>query len=351
MSVIVPSYAFTYVKIGFLKQLLIPESELTELEKRNDIRELIDIISPYYPDLDIKKYTIDEMEKQLYHIYIKLIGRIISYSPENMRRFLQDFLTKYEIMNVKQIILGIILGMSLKEKKGNVNFRVQNYLDRREFIEGMVRIASLDELQLFLRNTEYYRPVREGLLSFRNRNEIFVLESFLDQLYYKRLTRKRTNLNKYEKKMFSLFTRYITEGYNLKMIYRGIINNIERKILAQFLVDEYLFLDKGKIEELLSQTELEMFFKLYNMYLKDVEEMDFKPPIFSTQMEHPIWKIEQMYQKFFFKSFELKADNIDFITIYRIFELVIKKEREIKSHVLPNIIRIIHKKFNRIQIK
>ncbi|TFF97787.1 MAG: hypothetical protein EU547_03385 [Promethearchaeota archaeon] len=349
MSVIVPSYAYTYIKIGFLKQLLIPSTELGSLEKINDIKELIKVIKPYFPDLDIKKFTIIEIEKQLYHIYIKLVGRIISFSPANLRKFLQDFLMKYEIMNIKQVILGIILGMTRKEKEGNINFLVQDYLDRRAFMEELVKLTTLEEVRLFLRDTKYYKAVREGLLAFKNRNEIFVLESFLDQLYYKILNKKRAALNKFEKKMIHLFTEILSEIYNIKMSYRGIINDIERKLLSQFLAESYLFLDKDKINILLNQTDLNEFFNLLNRDLKDSEELH---PIYSpisSEIEHPMWQIEKLYQNFFFKKFKLKIDKIDFSALYRIFELVIKKEREIKHHILPNVIRILHKKFNKLE--
>jgi vacuolar-type H+-ATPase subunit C/Vma6 len=349
MSIIVPSYAFTYIKIGFLKQLLIPESQITKLERTNDIKELINIIKPYFPDLEINTYTIDEIEKQLYHIYIKLIGRIISYSPENLRKFLQDFLTKYEVMNVKQVILSIILGLPRKEKRKNVNFLVQQYLDREEFMEEMVKLNSLEEVRLFLRDTRYYKPVREGILTYRNRSEIFVLESFLDQLYYKILNQERSNLNKYEKKMIRLFTKYLTEVYNIKIIYRGIINDIERKLLSQFLVESYLFLDESSTDELINQTELNGFFRLLNKFLRESEELKSIYSKISAQMEHPMWEIEKLYQKYFFKKFELKIDNIDFSTLYRIFELVIKKDREIEYIILPNVIRILHEKFNKLE--
>jgi len=320
-------------------------SVLDKLDKINDIREFINEIKPYYPDLDIKQYTIEEIEKQLYDIYINLIGRIISYSPENMGNFLKDYLMKYEILNLKQIILGSIIGLTKEEKRENVNFLVERYLENEDFMKDLVKIPSLDEIRLFLRDTRYYKAVREGILYFRNNDEIFVLESFLDQLYYKNLVKKRKNLNKYEEKMIVLFTKYITEIYNINMIYRGIINNIDKKLLSQFLVNSYLFLDSKSLENLLGQTKIVDFFTYLNSILSKSEDIKNLYKNLSIDMEHPIWELERIYQKFYFKEFELQIDNIDYSTIYRIFEVIIKKEKEIKFEILPNIVRTIHKKF------
>ena len=38
-----------------------------------DIKEFVDFIKPFYPKIKIKEYTIEEIEKALYHIFIKLI--------------------------------------------------------------------------------------------------------------------------------------------------------------------------------------------------------------------------------------------------------------------------------------
>jgi len=179
--------------------------DLNKLESINNISEFINFIKPYYPDLKIDNFLIEEIEKELLNIYIKLIGRIISFSPDNMRYFLKDYLLKYEIMNIRQIILGTIIGMSIEEKRRNVNFLVQEYLDNTEFIENLIKIHNLEEIQLYLKNTKYNEPIREGLTNFRNTNEIFVLESFLEQLYYKNFKKERKTLNKVENSMITLY--------------------------------------------------------------------------------------------------------------------------------------------------
>ena len=45
----------------------------------------------------------------------------------------------------------------------------------------------------------------------------------------------------------------------------------------------------------------------------------------------------------------MKIDNIEYSTIYQILELIIKKDTEIKFNVMPNIIRIIHDNFERLE--
>ncbi|MHA1455057.1 MAG: hypothetical protein ACTSR5_03590 [Promethearchaeota archaeon] len=62
-----------------------------------------------------------------------------------------------------------------------------------------------------------------------------------------------------------------------------------------------------------------------------------------------IWSLVAIYQNYFFKRNKLKIDDIENSTIYRILELMIKKDKEIKFNIMPNIIRIIHDKFERLE--
>jgi len=318
-SEIIPSYAYTYIKIDYLKPLIIDDDTLQKLKRISDIDDFMESIRPYYPNLDFKENTIEDIEVALKNNYIKLIGKILHYSP-NMRIFLRNYLMKFEIQNLKQIIISLILGINQEEKRTRINFLVEEYLDNTEFIEELLRFTSLDEIQLFLKRTKYNMAIREGILYFKKNKEIFILEAFLDQLYYKQLNVHLANLNKKEKTMISLFVKYKTEIYNINMIYRGIKNNIDRKLLSQFLVNHYLFLNESKLEYLLNLDSLDEFISVIEEYLKNIKEI--KPFFIRLRInqKHLIRSIEQFYITYYFKNFEIKIDDIDFFTIYKILQ-------------------------------
>lgn len=340
-----PSYAYTVIKIGFLKQLIMNEETLQKLDEITEIREFVDFISRYYPGLNFNTYVIEDIEKALFHNYIKLIGKIIQYSPSNMRIFLRDYLMKYEIMNIKSVILGTILGMSVTEKSLMVNKLVEKYLNHTDFINELIEIPSLDELQLFMRSTKYNKVIREGILYFKNTNEIFVLETFLDQLYYNNMKRDMKHLNMKEKMLISLYTEYISEIYNLNLIYRGIINNVDRNLILQLLVDSNLFFDKEIFLKLMSLTNIEDFTLLLNQHLRNNKEIRSYLLRSPLNQEHLIWSLEKLYLQYYFKTFEMKLDDIEYQAIYKILEVLIKKDKEIRLYILPKIVDILHEKY------
>ena len=351
MSVIIPSYAYTYIKIGYLKQLIIDDVSLAKLKTFSNIQDFIEFIRPYYPEINFKKETIIEIEQSLFHIYIKLIGKILFFSPESMRRFLSDYLLKFEIANIKQVIIGVITGLSIKEISKNVNFLVEEYLEHKEFMSHLLEITSLDEIQLFMSKTRYNKAIREGILYFNNNSEIFVMEAFLDQYYYNNLLEQEKSYDKKERMMISLYIHQLIEIYNLRMISRGITNNIEKELLKQFLVKAYFFLDEEKMNILLNLNNIEDFFLQIENFLKNTARLKELQISIIINKRHLIWSLGAIYQDYFFKKNKIQIDDIEKSTIYRILELIIKKDKEIKFNIMPNIMRIIHDKFERLEKK
>lgn len=350
MSTIVPSYAYTYIKIAFLRRLIVDDISLQNFNKAKNINKVLETINPFYPDLNIKTITIENIELALYHNYIKMVGKIMLYSPPNMRLFLKNYLLKFEIINIKQIIITSILGIELKKKRKKVNFQVEEYLNNTEFIEDLLKISSLDEFQLYFKKTKYKIPIREGISYFKNYNEIFVLEAFLDKFYYENMISQLRNLNTKEKKIITDFVKYKTEIYNIKTIYRGLKNKIEKELLSQFLIDYYLFLDKAKIDYLLNIEDSQLLVSLIENYLKNVKEIKKYYKNIVIDKEHFIHSIEKIYFNYYFKKFKIQIDDIDLITIFRIIELIIKKENEIRFNIIPKAIEIINEKFEELKL-
>ncbi|NVM34873.1 MAG: V-type ATPase subunit [Candidatus Lokiarchaeota archaeon] len=321
------------------------ETTLEKLKEIDGIKQFIEFISIYYPGLDPPSYTIEEIEKALFHTYIKLIGKIILISPRNMKIFLKNYLIKYEIMNIKRIILGTILGMSIRDKSLIVNKLVEKYLDNTKFINELIEISSLEEIQLYMKLTKYNRVIREGILYFKNTNEIFVLEAFLDQFYYDHMKKEIKLLAKKERFIISLYLKYISEIYNLNIIYRGIKNNIDKNLLLQFLVDNYLFLDKNKLINLLNLVSIDDFILNLNQYLIKIKEIRPFYLKFNLDKSHLIWSIEKLYLEYFFNKFEVKIDDIDYQAIFKIIEVLIKKDKEIRLYILPRLVEIGHERY------
>lgn len=343
-----PSYTYSYIKIILLKGIIMNKNELRKLKEIKDFDEFIDSINPYYPDLIKKNYTAKEIEKVLNNTYLKLIGKILCHSPEGLSKFIKTLLLKYEIKNIKSIILGVIVEIDREDVIENLYLIAEEYLGKKDFIEELYRKANLDEIQLYLKKSIYYEIVREGINYFKRYNETFVLEAFLDQIYYKKLLLMKNLLKKKESKIILPYIDYSIEIYNLKIIYRGIKNKINPDLLKKLLIDNYLFLNKQKIDFLLKSDDPKQISSQFENILSKERKLKSTCRTFNFDINQPIKSIEQIYINFFLKAPKNIIDNIEALTIFRILELLIKKEYEIKNYVLPRAIRINQLKYSSI---
>ncbi|MDX1798936.1 MAG: V-type ATPase subunit, partial [Candidatus Lokiarchaeia archaeon] len=246
-GVTVPEYSYLYVKLAILKQIVLTKSEINKVQSIGSIDELIDFLKPYYPDTSFKVHSISDIEKSLYHSFFKLIGKILVNSSDELRQFLKLFLMKYEIYNIKSIILGTILNKTKEEKINETNFLIEELLDNEDFIRQLINKHSIKEIQLFMKKTNYYQVIKEGLDFYEKNQEIFVLAVSLDKLYFENLSRIKSRFSNIDFEIIKIYINYVAEIYNLKILYRGIKNNIEKKLLSQLIVNSFLFLNSKKL--------------------------------------------------------------------------------------------------------
>ena len=70
---------------------------------------------------------------------------------------------------------------------------------------------------------------------------------------------------------------------------------------------------------------------------------------FGINEKHLMISLENIYLTYCFKKFHIKIDDIDNITIYKILEILIKKEYEIKFIILPNVVRLSEQKYRKLK--
>ncbi len=322
---------------------------LKYLDGIDSITDFVDFVGKYYPGMNIKTLTEENIEKGLFHTFIKIIGKIMRFSPQNMRFFLKNYLMKFEIDNIKQIVLGTIIGIDRENLKSNINFLVETYLENTEFIEDLIQLYNLEELQYSMRGSRYYEAIREGLLYYRTEKDVFVLIAFLDRIYYSNLVRIQIMFNKTEKALISLYIKYMVEIYNLNIIFRGIKNNIDKKLLQQLIVGESLFFDYNLLYALMQEPTVDDFLNLIIQYLENNHELRSLFIPVNIDPSQFRWSLEKLYIEYYFKRFKLKAADIDYMTIYKIFEVLIKKEKEIRLEIIPRIMDLFYSEFKKLK--
>ncbi|MBD3229083.1 MAG: hypothetical protein GF329_12920 [Candidatus Lokiarchaeota archaeon] len=351
MSVIVPSYTYLYIRLISINQLIMKEDNIESLRKIKDINHFLEYIRLFYPGLNLKNRTIVEIQRDLNCIYTKIIGKILSISPINLQNFLKDYLLKYEIKNIKTLIINSIIGEPLETKKQKLNLIAEELIGNLDFIKELVKKSSLEEIQFYLRGTIYYQTVREGIFHFKNTDEIFILVAFLDRLYFEILLRAKIGLDKKEKTIIGLYIDYLIESYNLIAIYRGIKSKLEKNLLKQLLIENHLFLNSNKIDELIQLNDISKFIENLNEYFITLELFKVSRKKVSITEKEFKRSIDDIYHTYFLNKFQNLIDDIKSITLFQVIEFLIKKKNEINHEIYPSLLNIIHKKFENLKIE
>ncbi|MFX1476775.1 MAG: V-type ATPase subunit [Promethearchaeota archaeon] len=344
-GVIVPEYSYLYVKLAILKQIVLNKSEIVKIQSISSIDELIDFLKPYYPDTSFKVHSISEIEKSLYHSFFKLIGKILANSSDKLRQFLKYFLMKYEIYNIKNIILDTILKKTKKEKIDDTNFLIEELLDNENFIRDLIDKHNINEIQLFMKKTNYYQVIKEGLDFYKKNQDIFVLAVSLDKLYYENLSRVKPRFSNIDFEIIKTYINYVVEIYNLKILYRGIKNNIEKNLLSQLLVNSFLFLNSKKLNSLLNQETIEGFNQSLITFLSEDKSSLFPPDILNKSVEDISAILKMIYDEYFFKECLKQVNSLVSLTVSKVLEVLVKKESEIKDVLIPLVVNILYLKY------
>ncbi|MFW5895388.1 MAG: V-type ATPase subunit [archaeon] len=331
--------------MGFFKNLIMKEQDLKSIKKINQIEELLEYIKVFYPNLNVNQNRIVNFENALYNNYISLIGRILSYSPENMVMFLNDILVKFEIRNIKRIILNTILGKSKDTKRKQINYKAEVLLHHEEFFNKLLKLNTLDEILFHMEDTTYYKIIKEGLIYFRKNNEIFILEAFLDRKFYDNLIQNTEYFSKKERDIIIPYINLLIEIYNLKIIFRSIRNGLDIELIKQLTIERFLILNSKDLGELISSEDQMGFKNLLSKVLRQNKELAPYFPEKNFIYDSLLKNVFQIYKNYYFNSLDVAIDDFDARTILGIIELIMKKEFEINHAIMPSIIRILHKKF------
>lgn len=281
-------------KIRALKSHMYEDENLNRLLTAKNVEEVAVNIFPeiIISDVGINIHT--EFEIKLYNKAIKTFKKITKYS-NNLKPFLVNLLSRFEISNLKKIVKGIIYPRFKSDTR---------FLDISPFSsfnpKEAIKCKSLNELSDFLSNTPYKNFITTELTTDKS-NTAFLIENKLDIKYYKDLFNKSRMFFGKSKKAFIEFLSKQVSYINLSWILR---------------LKYYYDLE---IEDIKNYIILHPYFKFNTRNFEDMFEATYQDEILSS-IPHTMQKqIENVYFENYNK--EIDYENATFLEI----DICIKK--------------------------
>ncbi|MBN2155426.1 MAG: V-type ATPase subunit [Candidatus Lokiarchaeota archaeon] len=347
MRVVVPSYAYTMIKIASLKSLIIPQNEFLKLQRISDVRNLINSIDQYYPGLNTAlpdyKPSIIQIEKELYNVYMKIFEKILASSPIQLQKFLRSILYRYEIWNLKTLLAGTLAKMDKDAIQNEILMKPEELLQRTKFMNDLLKQREITYIMRILSKSRYAKVIKRGFYYFEQTKEIFLLEALLDKFYVEYLHEESSEFKGIEKVIFNNYVDTMVQKYNLMLIFRSYRNNIPKSLLHQLILPSGSIFTSEIISDFItSDTRADFISKLKNV----INRNDFfrktqlqKYTIDSELLTHIL---SVLNKNIFQKLEESDIADIDALTIKRVLSFIFNKENEI-YRVLGLFVKAIYK--------
>ena len=259
-------YANVLVKIGTGRSELLGESKLKGLSETKNLADLISSLRESSYHQEIAKIAPPLSSRKLERAFNEnLIGtyiKIITNTPKKTAKFLNHFLLRFEIENIKTIIKAINANLHLEQKQSKIYFAPEIYFNNLSLIEEAVRASSIKQIVNALEKTDYASALKMGFRSYEKDASTTCFDVLLDKFYYEELWAAFQSLPKKEKPHAYTYASLQVDSYVLLMILRGKLLNYDSNWLRIALPTRRFRLSDKTTENIVSSADFESALKI-----------------------------------------------------------------------------------------
>jgi len=244
---------FTYPNAKFRAHgnPFIKKENLKPLSESRNINEVYSKIREHNYDIP-KEATedINEVEKNLEMDTIDYIKKAYMATPNEAKPLVNAWLAKYDVKMTKRAVKAV----SREKKKEEIDQKVLPVKMIDESLKDeIISARNMQELLGILKNTD----LDEVLAGKEWEDNFFELDVALDKYLYEKMRQSVMQVEAEEKSPVKYFFGKYTDILNLKIVFRGIREDIDEEILKDSLLPPGRELEKWKLENMIDSTNLE----------------------------------------------------------------------------------------------
>lgn len=245
-------YAYPNARVMARKGKLLDRKQIMEIidaKKLEEAYNLVEEVPEYKKYMD--KFPFEKaMDMQLAETH-ELIAKI---SPKKFKDFFEILLSKWDINNIKTIIVAKEMGTGVEEIKDSI---IPFGTLRKDVIDRLIESENIEEIKEALKGTEYYELVQDTIPVYREKGIILPLEASFDKYYYDKLleTVPDTSKNKDVAVLNSMISINI-DIINLIIILRSRVDGLEFKDIQDYIIPGGHQLSEWKLKDLLDAEKI-----------------------------------------------------------------------------------------------
>ncbi len=253
----VMTYGYSNARAKSMKSLLMARKEFEQLADTQSVNDILGYLekTSYKEDLvnaSLNYSGLTLIEIALSRNYARVAKKLLSISPEDSLPALQGILGRWDVTNLKTILVAKHLGYTEESIKpfivnvGNIPELLLNKLIQQQTVEAVINTLSINEFGIVL---------QKQLKEYKEKKEIMSLLQALDFQYFSRLPHLIKGHYKDDRTIMSMLKAEI-DSKNISNILRGKRDNLDAKAIEKFIISGGN-LAKGALKEMLNATNTE----------------------------------------------------------------------------------------------
>jgi len=259
-------YSRVLVKIGAERGKLLREAKLKALTESKNLQELAAQLRDSSYQEQIAKLSLPLTSRKLERAFnenlIETYLKIVKNSPKKAKRYLDFYLSRFEVENIKTLIKATSAELNPEQKIAKIYLSAENYLENRLVLEEASKASSIRQVVNILKNTEYVSALNLGLQSYEETGSTMRFDLLIDRAFYEQLYDGYESLPKKEKPHAHFYASIENDGFILLTLLRGKALKYDANWLRMAIPQGNFGLSMETVEALVAAADFESALKI-----------------------------------------------------------------------------------------
>ena len=320
-------YSQIVVKAGSERSYLIRREQIEGLAESKDLDELVSRLkgSPYETLLkNVRPISARKMQRVFEEELIRVCSKMVRFSPREIRFFLKDYISYFEIENLKTLLKMKHNGLPANVIVTRLHLSVEEIFGMKEKFVQAAKAEDVKKAVEMFRGTIYGPILSEGIARYEETGSTKFFDFSLDRAYHDKLLISASLIPKEDRETALQFVGLNVDMFNILTAVRSILLKYPPHLIYRAITHRFYRLDEKTIRDLVSSGNVDSALNrikqsFYERFLTIHESI-----------EETMINFEKRVKKFGLKLLE-KGRIINIFSIATPLELIAKKENEMKN--------------------
>ncbi len=293
-------------------------SEIVEAENIHEVKNYLRGVPDYAKYIDL--YPLEKaLDTQLAESY-DLVARI---TPDNSKEVFNFLLKKWDIQNIKSIIIAKQAGLNLDD---TLNLIVP-FGALTDKIDNLVEAETITEVINGLEGTEYPKILEDAMSMYNETGLLLPLESALDKYLLENLLRSSATPEDDNTSLLHNYVGTLVDVANIKIILRAKVYNLNYDEIEYYMISDGYQIREWKLKELMEAEDVASV-------ISSLEGTSYAPVLSDAMTEYTETRSMSSFEKALDSHVFKTAKTISLKNQFGIGPMIgflNKKEREIRN--------------------